>query len=141
MDPLSLLVGGIAICQVAGKIISFSAQHVKSMANLPAEVQVLVSEIALLSGVLNSLCSSLQDSGGGTTKPITNSLASSVTECQQQLEELYSFLAKHQGSGSRLAGLGRTLKWPMKAQETREWIVKMERYKTTFSLALQQEEL
>ncbi|KAF8537946.1 hypothetical protein BDD12DRAFT_844729 [Trichophaea hybrida] len=142
MDPISLIVGSITICQVAGKIISLGFEYGQSISNLPGEVQVLVSEIALLSGVLNSLCSCLQNDGGTTaTKFVTDSVASSVAECQQQLEELHAFLAKHQSSGSKLSTLGRTLKWPMKAQETREWIVKMERYKTTFSLALQREEL
>jgi hypothetical protein len=138
MDPFSIALGGITICQVAGQIIQLGIAYGQSVKNLPEDVQALVSEISLLSGVLNSLCAHLgKDENGAVNIEL---LEGPIQECEQQLEELHQFLLKQQ-SGSRMRRLGRALKWPMKEQETRDWIVRMERYKNTFSLALEQEKL
>jgi hypothetical protein len=141
MDPFSIVLGGITICQVAQKIISLGIAYGQSVTSLPTEVQALVSEIALLSGVFDSLCSHLKVEDGAERPISADLLDGPIEECKQQLEELHEFLVKHQSGGSRIRKLGRALKWPMKEQETRDWIVRMERYKNTFSLALQQEEL
>ncbi|KAF8244834.1 ankyrin [Wilcoxina mikolae CBS 423.85] len=142
IDPFSLALGGITICQVAGQVIQLGIGYIQSARDLPPAVKLLVSEIALLSGVLNSLCSTLQSEKYGTTIHLSPDLLEvPVQECKTQLEELYEFLMKHHGTGSKLKNFGRPLKWPMKEQETREWIARMERYKTAFSLVLQQEEL
>ncbi|KAA8895795.1 hypothetical protein FN846DRAFT_314809 [Sphaerosporella brunnea] len=141
MDPFSIFLGGITICQVAQQVISLGIAYGQSATSLPAEVQALISEITLLSGIFDSLCSHLK-AENGATRPISADLLDGVVEgCNQQLEELRQLLEKHQSGGSRLRKLGRALKWPMKEQETRAWIARMEGHKTTFSLALKQEEL
>jgi hypothetical protein len=143
MDPFSLAIGGITICQIAGNVIQLGIVYIQSTIDLPAEVKVLVSELALLSGVLNSLCSNLQGEKYGSIVHINpDRLEGPIQECKDQLEKLYEFLVKHQGStGSKLKNLERALKWPMEKQETMDWIARLERYKSTFSLALQQEAL
>jgi len=142
MDPFSLALGGITICQVAGKIIQLGIGYTQSTRELPTEVRLLISEIALLSSILNSLCSSLQSETYGSAAHISlDLLEGPIQECKGQLEELYESLVKYQGAGSKLKNIGKLLKWPMKEQETREWITRMERYKTAFSMVLQQAEL
>jgi len=141
MDPFSIALGGITICKVAGKIIQFGIAYGQAVGAVPEEVELLVSEITLLNGVFVALCSSLEARKRGTTATaIGDSLTETVRECHCKLEELYAFLVKQQdASGSRLRKLGRTLKWPLREQDTRDWIARMERYKSTFSLAMQQE--
>jgi hypothetical protein len=144
MDPFSIALGGITIVQVAAKVVSLGMAYGQSVANLPDEVQTLISEISLLSGVLNSLCASLQKTGPEDTSPHLVSpelLDEPIKECQAQLEGLHSLLEKHRSRKNRLRHFGRKLKWPMKAQETREWIQKVEGFKTTFSLALKAEQV
>jgi hypothetical protein len=143
MDPFSIAIGGITVCQIAGNVIQLGIAYIQSASEFPVEVKLLVSELALLSGVLNSLCSHLQGEKYGSNVHISSGyLEGSIQECKGQLEELYKSLVSHQSNtGSKLKNFGRALKWPMKAQETMDWISRMERYKTAFSLALQQEEL
>ena len=140
MDPFSLALGGITIVQVAAKIIQVAMSYSQSVTNMPSEVKELVSEISLLTGVLNSLCSFIQ-SGESVSSISMEMLQTTIKECTDQMEDLHSNLVKHQGSGSRLRNLGKSLKWPLKQQDTLDWIARIERYKNTFSLALQQEEL
>ncbi|KAI5841635.1 hypothetical protein BZA05DRAFT_380346 [Tricharina praecox] len=138
MDPLSIALGGFSICQIASKIIQFGIAYGQAVSSVPEEVQLLVSEITLLSGVFTALCSSLQS--GRQASTIAGGLIGTLEECNGKLEELYAFLVKQQdSSGSRLRKLGRALKWPLKEQDTRDWIARMERYKNTFSLAMQRE--
>lgn len=141
MDPFSIVLGGIAICQVAAKVISLGIAYGQSVSNLPNEVQSLISEIALLAGVMNSLCSALQSEQANEELTISDILLETIKECRQQLEDLYQNLANQGAGNSRLRSLGRALKWPLKEQETKDWIARMERYKNTFSLALQKEGL
>ena len=137
MDPFSLALGGITVCQVASKIIQFGISYAQSIQDLPADVQALVSEITVLKAVLAEVCSHLQDGSNGSSIN-ADLLEAPIMECKEQIEELHAFLEKSQGSGSRLRNLRKTLKWPMKEQDTRDWINRMERYKSIFMLALTQ---
>ena len=142
MDPFSIVLGGIAICECASKIISLGISYGQSVNGLPVEVQALISEIRLLKSVLGSLCSTLQSEQSLEEEfTISDILRITIKECEQQLEELYENLVKPQGTSGKLRALGRALKWPMKEQETKDWLARMERYKTTISMAMQQEEL
>jgi hypothetical protein len=141
MDPLSLTTGSITICQLAGKVIMLGVSYGKS---LPAEVQTLVSEITLLSGIMTTLNGVLEaEKEEGKRVGLINSamLQGPIEECKTQLAELHEYLERHQGVGNRFRGMGKRLKWPLKKSETMEWIVRIERYKSTFSLALQSEEM
>ncbi|KAF8537950.1 hypothetical protein BDD12DRAFT_886666 [Trichophaea hybrida] len=145
MDPLSLAVGVTTVAQVASKSISVAVAYGKSIQSLPVEVQALVSEISLLSGVLNKLDSVLHDAANEKSVIPTafgkDFLQPTMEECHKQLETLHSFLENGRGRRARIKNLGRRLKWPMKEQQTREWIKRMERFKGSFSLAVQLEDL
>jgi hypothetical protein len=142
MDPLSIALSAITLVQVASKVYNMAVSYGKSVAGLPGEVQSLVSEIKLLEDVLQNLHDNFQEDSGkpGDTKK-GDFLKPSMDECKEQLEILYSYLEKGRSKRSRLKNLGRRLKWPMKVQDTTEWILRMERFKGTFSLALQTESL
>jgi len=141
MDPFTLAVNLMTVVQLATKVISSTTAYGKNVQDLPDEVQVLVSEISLLSGVLNQLGSLLHSATDKeSVLPVTFSadvLQPAMNECQKQLETLHTFLEKGRRRRTRIKNLGRRLKWPMKGQETREWIARMERFKGSFSLALQ----
>jgi hypothetical protein len=138
MDPFSVALGGITLCQVASKIIQFGIAYGQAVSTVPEVVGLLVTEITLLSGVFTALCSSLE--AREETTAIPDGLKDTADECKAKLEELYAFLVKQQdASGSRLRKFGRALKWPLKEKDTRDWIARMERYKNTFSLAMQHE--
>lgn len=142
MDPFSIALGSITICQVASKIIQFGIAYGQSVSGLPEEVKLLVSEITLLNGVFSALCSSLLGGSEETKSGVdAGVLKETIQECEEKLQELYAYLLKQQDSSSRLRKLGRALKWPLREQDTRDWIARMERYKNTFSLALQQEDM
>ncbi|KAF8244838.1 hypothetical protein K440DRAFT_604587, partial [Wilcoxina mikolae CBS 423.85] len=138
---LTLAINAITIVEIASQVISAAAAYGKDVQGLPDEVQILISEISLLSGVLNQLDSLLRNAADGESVLLatlgTDMLKPAMDECQKQLEMLHSFLEKGRRRRTRIRNLGRRLKWPMKGQETRDWVARMERFKGSFSLALQ----
>src|SRR5207253_312992 len=61
----------------------------------------------------------------------------SLDECATQLQRLLLFLQKYQDPGAgKVKNVVKRMMWPLKEQETKEWIGRIEGYKSTFSLAL-----
>jgi hypothetical protein len=145
MDPLSITLSAITLVQVASSVYNMAVSYGKSVSGLPGEVQSLISEIKLLEEVLQNLHDTFQEDsenpGNSTGTKKNDFLKPSMDECKEQLEILYSYLEKGKSKRRRLKNFGRRLKWPMKVQDTTEWILRMERFKGTFSLALQTESL
>ena len=90
MDPFSVALGGIILCQVA---IQFGFAYDRAVHTVPEDVRLLVSEITLMSGVFTALCSSLE-AQKEETRAVTSGLKDTADECKAKLEELYAFLVK-----------------------------------------------
>lgn len=141
MDPLSLALGVITLIQVAAKVVSITTAYTQSVTGVPDEVNSLVSEINLLSSVLGALHTSLNHEDEKHQTFSADFLTPAMEECKAQLEALLGYLQKGRSKRTRLRNLGRRLKWPLRVNETQEWIGRMERFKGTFSLVLQNEDL
>jgi len=146
MDPVSIAVSTVTLIQLASKVITLAVEYGKSVSTLPDEVQSLVSEIKLVSQVLTKLHDTLQDAPrneeqNGLVVSKTDFLKPHMGECQEQLTVLATFLEKGQNRKARMRNFGKRLKWPMQVTETREWIMRMERFKGNCLLVLETEKL
>jgi hypothetical protein len=137
MDPFSLTVSVLTVAQIAGSLVTIGNSYCRSCRSQSEEIQRLVREIGLLSGVLNSISTAV-DSGGGATPP--HILEGPLETCKTELLDLHEFLLKQLKGKNRFLRLGRRMTWPMREQETKEWIGRIERSKKTFMLALQADE-
>jgi hypothetical protein len=139
MDPFSLSVSVLTVVTIASKLVVIGDTYCKALRGRSTEVQLLVREIGLLSGVLNLISTNLD---ARSTQNISPSiLAGPIEECKSQLLELHEFLVRQLGGKNRLRRFGRRLKWPLKEKETKEWIERIERFKRTFLLGLQVDEM
>jgi hypothetical protein len=132
MDPLSLTVNTVTLATLAAKLVALGTTYSGALKNQQTEVQLLVREVGLLSGVLTGISGTLN---------AANILEGPLEECRGQLEELHEFLLKQMQGKNRLRRLGRRLTWPMKEKETKEWIERIERFKRTFQLGLQADDM
>jgi hypothetical protein len=136
MDPFSLTVSALTVAQIAGSLVTVGNSYCRSCRSQSEEIQRLVREIGLLSGVLNSISTAV-DSAGAAPPHL---LEGPLEVCKTELLDLHEFLLKQLNGKNRFLRLGRRMTWPMREQETKEWIDRIERSKKTFMLALQADE-
>ncbi|KAF8537949.1 hypothetical protein BDD12DRAFT_806544 [Trichophaea hybrida] len=132
MAEFGLAVNILTVVDIAIKLTTLSSQYASSAKDHGTTVHTLIREISTLTGVLNAFSTSLSFSQQGT-----NLLDGPLEECKQQLLELHEFLLKQVRGRNRWVRMGRSLKWPMRERETMVWVERIERFKRTFSLALQ----
>jgi hypothetical protein len=137
MDPLSITVNALTLAALASKLAVLGKTYSSAVKNQRTEVQLLVREIGLLSGILMGVSSTLDTQQSANGRVTGSILIGPLEECKKQLEDLHEFLLKQMEGRTRLRRLGRRLTWPMKEKETKEWIERIERFKRTFSLGLQ----
>jgi len=150
MDPLSITASVITIVTLTGQLISLGYSYTSGVSDCPKELHDLSAELVSFSTVLEAVKriyapSSLQN---GTAPPSPSSppspppLVSGLTQahfddCAAQLQKLLNFLQGYKDPGqNRMRKAVKRLMWPLKEQETKEWIARIEGYKGTFSLAL-----
>jgi hypothetical protein len=135
---MDIAINILTICEIGAKVIKLGLSYSKTGGGLSEDIQTLLSEVGLLSEVLNSVTANLLGGKNGSMEH----LEALVRECRKQLDELCKFLEKSQGTtGSISNAIGRRLRWPLKEGETKSWVNKIERYKNTFMLALKTEEM
>ncbi|KAG0636032.1 hypothetical protein HOY80DRAFT_979434 [Tuber brumale] len=141
MDPLSITASVITVVTLTGQLISLGYSYGAGVSGCPQELRDLAAELVSFSTVLDAVRGVLDPTKNPTagTHPtlIGNSLQSNLDECVTQLEKLLLFLQKYQDpAAGKVKNLVKRMKWPLKEQETKEWIGRIEGYKSTFSLAL-----
>jgi hypothetical protein len=139
MDGLSLSVNILTLVDIASKLAALGSAYTTSANGHHREVQHLVRELETLSGVLEALSTTLQSRSGAAKR--ASLIDGPLEECKTQLTDLHKMLVKQVSGRNRWMRLGRALQWPLKEKETRVWVERMERFKRTFSLALQADEM
>jgi hypothetical protein len=138
MDPFSLTVSIITVVTLAAQLVSLGNSYASSISGCAREIEDLVAEVSALSQILIALKKVIDPATATSQTPIIRSgiLVGRVEDCANQLKEMITVLTKYQASKNKVKKLMRRLVWPLKEADTREWINKIETYKSTFTLAL-----
>ena len=132
MDPVTAigLVAGVA--QLAGAarvIVSNMYLYFDAVKDAPKHSQELRRELSIISDLLDSLDDVLASSTTSSFTP-PDSLKSAIPEFQAILDDMEARVTESQTKGLR------RLKWPFTKDENERLLSKMQRYKSTFNLAL-----
>lgn len=136
MDPISVSASIIAILQLTATVIKY-LNEVKSVSE---DRQMLMTEITNTTGFLYLLKSSAEDSQVDSTTLHALSLLNAsdgLNQFKSSLEELALILRP--GRGVQKAA--KSLAWPFLKGQIKEILVKIERQKSLFGLALQNDTL
>lgn len=137
MDPISVSASIIAILQLTGTVIKY-LNEVKSVSE---DRQVLITEITNMTGFLYLLKGSAEDSQHDSTTlhalSLLNASNGPLNQLKSSLEELASKLRPGRGVQKAV----KSLAWPFLKGEIKEILVKIERQKSLFGLALQNDTL
>jgi hypothetical protein len=105
--------------------------------NAPETVKKLTEELSALHGTLKSVHSAISEEHLEQL-PIIAKLGSELSTCLKGLQRLdKKFSAKSEGKTARFVALFRQFKWPFEQDETREYILEIERLKAHLSIELQ----
>lgn len=133
MDPVTMLGGVAAAVQLAGTTANIGLQLYRfycDVKNAPEKSKELCDEISDLSSVINDLAQTLKAADNTFDVPgaISND---SLQKYSQFLMDISSRIQLNK------RGLKKRLKWPLSTKENEDLIAKIERYKATFTLALE----
>jgi hypothetical protein len=136
-DPLSISASIIALLQASGTLV----QYIKSTKDANQDIKALQSEVINVRGLLFSLKDLLPDpeSDEESLLPIFECLGGRdgpLKQFEAILEELVTQLQPKDG----LRKAGQVLYWHFKKDDIKNLIGIVERYKTLFSLALQNDQ-
>jgi hypothetical protein len=134
MDPLSFSASLIAVIGLANGVVQVAkCTYLGITGNMGQELKALATNLTTLAGVLENIKS--QEAESVSTSRL---IAEALQECQKDLEKLLAFVLKQQ-TGGRLTKLRRKAMWPYQEREVKNWIDRIEGYKTTFLMALSSE--
>jgi hypothetical protein len=136
MDGLSSAASVIAVIQLTGSLAELCGGYIQQVKDARDEILALERAIASLHGTLQDL-QKLVQRNNEKALPTSLQLVSSIADCLSDLRALEARLDP--GKGKRLmrkVGL-RALKWPLKRKDMEGVIKNLERYKSSFILALQ----
>lgn len=140
MDGLSSAASFVAVIQLAGSLVKLCGGYIHEVKNARDDILTLQRAIAGLQGTLQDLQKDLQ-SNDSRVLSTSSRHVSNITDCLSELRALEATLDP--GKGKKLmkkVGL-RALKWPMKRKELEDVIQNIERYKTSFLLSLQVDQM
>lgn len=150
MDPLSLSCNVIAVLTVTSQLLAAGYSYGNSVKDFPDTLRELVGELSSLSGILHTIAAIMEPLADNShvtapTRPDPNTIARAMAvpleDCRKMLVDLVADLERYQNSGSRVQKVVKRLSWPLKESETKSWIGKIGRYKSTFALGLSADEL
>lgn len=150
MDPLSLSCNIVGVLTVVGKLLGAGYSYGNAVKDFPDDIRELIGELSSLSGILHALgviMEPLEDNSDatGTTRmspsTIARAMAVPLEDCKTMLVNMVADLEKYRNSGSRVQTTVKRLSWPIKESETKTWVRKIGRYKSTFALGLSANEL
>jgi hypothetical protein len=136
MDGLSTAASVIAVIQLTGSLVELCGSYIQQVKDARDEILSLQRAIASLQGTLQNL-QNLVQSNDRKAMPTSSQLVSNVTDCLSDLRDLEIRLDP--GKNKKLIRkIGwRALKWPLKRKDMEGLIQNLERYKSSFILALQ----
>jgi hypothetical protein len=137
-DALGIAASIIALLQASGAVV----QYLKSSKDANKDIQALKIEVINVRGLLFSLKDFLpeQESDEDSLLPVFESLGGQ-DGLLKQFEMILAELALRLGPQEGLKKTGQSLSWHFKKDDIKTLIGTVERYKTLFSLALQNDQL
>lgn len=133
-EVLGIAASIIAIAQLAGKLTSVSYSYIECLKNATQDLRDLANELASLSSILATLQKNIDtDPGASATLQLLGDTDGPLKVCEKVLKELQQKL-KPPRKG--FAGLIKRAKWPLKKEETMQYVARVERHKSLFIFAL-----
>lgn len=137
MDPLSVASGVAGLVTLAEVVMSRTYNTIIACKHASEDPRKLLREVQALAGIFQSLVALENKLGAAALR--SQITAPQVPECQKTLQCIRDMLEKsdpkEQGM-SFVQRAKRTLKWPLSASDTEEFLAEMERHKPSFDLAL-----
>jgi hypothetical protein len=140
MDGLSGAASVIAVVDLSAKIASRCFQYSVAVKNAKEDIGRLQGEVSRIGDVLWGAKKLLE--GPEEMRLLTfQKISDSLKGCYVQLEKLNKRL-EPSNTHKAMSRLGlRALKWPFTSKEVEKIVADLERYKQTFSLALQVDQM
>jgi hypothetical protein len=133
MDPVSALGVAAAAAQfadMATTIFYTLYKYVRDVKQAPKHSEELQHEIFLLSIVLRDLKSSTNSMGDASPTTLKDELKTTITEFSKIMTDLNARVEVKPSEWIK------RMKWPFNEKENKEWIAKLERFKSMFCLWL-----
>lgn len=130
----------IAVVQITAQVASLCGGYLSEVNDAQKDIQRLYLRITSLQGVLEKVEQMVAGSKSAKL-PVSDSVHHSLKQCLTNLEDLKAKLdpGKRQKAMKRI-GL-RALKWPFTRKEIDQTVQMLEGYTTTFSVALQADQM
>lgn len=139
MEPLSCTASVIAIIQLTGSIVTICGGYIKEVKDAREDVTSLQQGITSLLEIVKKLKDLVQSQDGrelSTSQILINDTASCMSVLTLLRDKIDPENTRKSTKAMRKFGL-RALKWPLKRAELERTLQDLERYKSSFILALQ----
>lgn len=131
MDPGTIL----AAVQVSDRVLSLITKYYSDVKKAKDDIESLKTEIEAYGRVLHKIHDLVQSSDA-TKLPVSASLATAIKSSSSDIENIKNKLDPSNGRKTmNRVGL-RALRWPFTKNEVHEHIARLERHKTTITIAL-----
>ncbi|MCJ1425618.1 hypothetical protein MMC29_003518 [Sticta canariensis] len=126
----------IAVIETSFSVLSLIAKYYSGVKKAREEVEGLKSEVEAFRNVLRKIQELVQTFNSANKLSLSESLATVIESSSSDIEYIKNKLDPSRGEKvMRRVGL-RALQWPFTKEEVEEQIARLERYKTTLTLAL-----
>lgn len=135
MDGVSAAASVVALIQISAKVASLCAEYYSHVKSAKKDIDRFHLEVEALIKVLQNL-QELAQKPGAEKLFTSNKLNESIQSCFSELTHFKERLEPGKGRKAMSRYGIRALKWPFKSKELEKAIGVLERYKSTFSTAL-----
>ena len=135
MDGLSAAANLVSIVQLSAQVFSLCQEYYIGVKQSRDEIQRLSNEVLAIHEILEKISDLLDgpDAAKFATLALLEKRNGPAQQCAAQLQEIKTQLGPHEG----MRKLGRrALKWPLKSDNVNKMVLALERYKSSFTLAL-----
>ncbi|KAL4941177.1 WD40-repeat-containing domain protein [Aspergillus oleicola] len=139
-DPVSIVTSVFTLIQMADYIVKTCEHYITRVRKAKEEITRLLQEVKSLAGVFDSLKVLVEGPNGGKLS-ITRTLLSDLESCASVLRSIEAKIRPDETKNPMRRWGWRALKWPLKSQEVEKSVNDLEKFKTTFSLALEADQV
>jgi hypothetical protein len=140
MDGISSAASVIAVIQVTGSLVTICGGYLQRVKHARNDIITLQRTIESLQMILQDLLKILRDSNKERL-PTSSRLASEIVHCFSDLRALNEKLESNNGKKSMRKFGFRAWRWPLERAEVDGEVQKLERYKSSFLLSLQVDQM
>lgn len=129
----------VSLVEFSGRILSLGYGYLSKVSRAPAEVRLLLSEVANLNVLLGRLQAFADDAFDPSASTALQSLAQLgiFKSCEELLASVYTIIETCQRiDGQDVKNFGKRLIWPLKERETKDTMEQLGRLRDTLTAAL-----